>query len=178
MAETAPSDLRVAVRLARLARSTPPDDASRWGRRAGWNWHWLRGGRQPAVPETREPALIRETFEAAEENRAVAFAPAARGHCAGPRAAPAIGKRWRDCSAQIQALALGRASKRPYPRSRRIVRMELALDRRWPLPTSLLAHSRALDGDTALLSFSSATAFPGCGRWIGRSVPLRPCGAR
>jgi len=66
-------DLRVALRLAREWRwSAPPEDALRVGAE-GWlarvHSAFVEAGNRLYL-ETHDPALIRETFEAAEENRA------------------------------------------------------------------------------------------------------------
>lgn len=66
-------DLRISVRLARAWRwSIPPDEASRVGAE-GWldqvHSALIEAGNRLYL-ETGDPALLRETFEAAEENRA------------------------------------------------------------------------------------------------------------
>src|ERR1035438_10931253 len=66
-------DLRIALRLARDWRwNAPPDDASRVGAE-GWleqvHSAFVEAGNR-LYQQNHDPAVIRETFEAAEENRA------------------------------------------------------------------------------------------------------------
>ena len=110
--------------------------------------------------ETREPALIRETFEAVEENRASSLrAVFSRGRRADPSMLPPA--YWETLTrlqrAEVQALRAGDAGSREAVAGVRaeLVRMELALGPAVaPLPSSLLERSRqALDDDSVLLSF-------------------------
>ncbi len=110
--------------------------------------------------ETREPALIRETFEAAEENRAGSLrAVLSRGRTADPSALPAA--YWETLArlqrAEVQALRTEDTQSQDTVAGVRaeLVRMELALGPALaPLPSSLLERTReALDDDSALLSF-------------------------
>src|SRR5258708_25495955 len=86
------ADLRIAVRVAREWRwNMPPDDAARIGTE-GWlelvHSALVEAGNKLYL-ETGEPALIRETFEAAEENRAGSLRPVlSRGRTADPSALP------------------------------------------------------------------------------------------
>jgi tetratricopeptide (TPR) repeat protein len=76
------ADLRVAVRLARAWRwSAPPNDAMRIGAE-GWLdmvYSALADAGNQLYMETHDPALIRETFEAVEENRANSLRVLAEG---------------------------------------------------------------------------------------------------
>ena len=157
------ADLRVAVRLARVWRwNMPPDDAARIGTE-GWlelvHSALVEAGNKLYL-ETGEPALIRETFEAAEENRAGSLrAVLSRGRTADPSALPAA--YWETLAglqrAEVQALRTGDArSQETVARVRaELVRMEVALGPALaPLPSSLVERTRkALDDDSALLSF-------------------------
>jgi tetratricopeptide (TPR) repeat protein len=157
------ADLRIAVRLAREWRwNMPPDDASRIGTE-GWlelvHSALVEAGNRLYL-ETGEPALIRETFEAAEENRAGSLrAVLWRGRTADPSALPAA--YWETLArlqrAEVQALRTEDTKNRDTVASVRaeLVRMEVAQGPALaPSPSSLLEHTReALDDDSALLSF-------------------------
>ncbi|MGD0774159.1 MAG: CHAT domain-containing protein [Candidatus Solibacter sp.] len=157
------ADLRIAVRLARGWRwNMPPDDASRMGTE-GWlelvHSALVEAGNRLYL-ETREPALIRETFEAVEENRASSLR-AVLGRGRTPDRAELPPAYWETLArlqrAEVQAL------RRPDARSQEtvasvraeLVLMELALGPAMaPLPSSLLERTRrALDDGSALLSF-------------------------
>src|SRR5664279_5983140 len=111
--------------------------------------------------ETREPALIRETFEAVEENRASSLrAVLARGRTPAPSGLPPA--YWETLArlqrAEVQALRTQRDARiQETVASVRaeLVRMELALGPAVAsLPSSLLERTRrALDDESALLSF-------------------------
>jgi tetratricopeptide (TPR) repeat protein len=156
-------DLRIAVRLARVWRwNTPPDDAARMGTE-GWlelvHSALVEAGNRLYL-ETRDPALIRETFEAVEENRAGSLrAVLSRGRWTGPNGLPPA--YWETLArlqrAEVQALRTPGARGQETVASVRaeLVRMELALGPAVaPLPSSLLELSRqALDEESVLLSF-------------------------
>jgi tetratricopeptide (TPR) repeat protein len=176
-------DLRIAVRLARDWRwNAPRDEPSRMGTE-GWlelvHAALVEAGNRLYL-ETREPALIRETFEAAEENRAGSLrAVLSRGRWADPSGLPpayweALARLQR---AEVQALRTRTLFNRDVINQHvinqhvfnqdagseetiagvrsELVRMELALGPAvGPLPSSLLERTRqALDDDSALLSF-------------------------
>ena len=157
------ADLRIAVRLARDWRwNAPPDDASRMGTE-GWlelvHSALVEAGNRLYL-ETREPALIRETFEAAEENRASSLrAVLSRGRTPDPSGLPPA--YWETLArlqrAEVQALRTPDARSQETVAGVRaeLVRMELALGPAVaPLPSSLLERTRqALDDESALLSF-------------------------
>lgn len=157
------ADLRIAVRLARDWRwNAPRDDASRMGTE-GWlelvHSALVEAGNRLYL-ETREPALIRETFEAAEENRASSLrAVFSRGRT--PDASGLPPAYWETLArlqrAEVQALRTPDARIQETVAGVRaeLVRMELALGPAVaPLPSSLLEHTRrALDDESALLSF-------------------------
>lgn len=157
------ADLRIALRLARDWRwNLPPDEASRMGTE-GWlelvHSAFVEAGNRLYL-ETREPALIRETFEATEENRAGSLrAVLSRGRALDAAALPPA--YWEVMTrlqrAEVEALRSkdsdGQANVAPIRAE--LVRMELALGPAvTPLPGSLLERTRlALDGDSVLLSF-------------------------
>jgi tetratricopeptide (TPR) repeat protein len=157
------ADLRIAVRLAREWRwNMPPDDALRIGTE-GWlelvHSALVEAGNR-LYQETGEPALIRETFEAAEENRAGSLRGVlGRGRTADPSALPA--EYWETLArlqrAEVQALRRGDTQSQDTVAGVRaeLMRMELALGPALgPAPPSLLERTReALDDDSALLSF-------------------------
>jgi tetratricopeptide (TPR) repeat protein len=157
------SDLRVAVRLARVWRwNAPPDDASRMGTE-GWlelvHSALVEAGNRLYL-ETGDTLLTAETFEAAEENRASSLrAVLSRGRTADPSGLPP--GYWETLArlqrAEVQALRKQDAESQDTVASVRaeLVRMEVALGPAVaPLPSSLVERTRqALDGDSALLSF-------------------------
>jgi tetratricopeptide (TPR) repeat protein len=156
-------DLRIAVRLARDWRwNAPPDDAARMGTE-GWlalvHSALVEAGNRLYL-ETREPALIRETFEAVEENRASSLrAVLSRGRTPDPSGLPPA--YWETLArlqrAEVQALRTQdtRSQETVAGVRAELVRMELALGPAVaPLPSSLLERTRqALDDESALLSF-------------------------
>jgi tetratricopeptide (TPR) repeat protein len=157
------ADLRIAVRLAREWRWTAPhDDTSRMGTE-GWlelvHSALVEAGNRLYL-ETREPALIRETFEAVEENRAGSLrATLARGRTPDASALPPA--YWETLArlqrAEVNALRSHDARSQQTVASVRaeLVRMELTLGPAMaPVPSGLLELTRqALDEDSALLSF-------------------------
>ena len=157
-------DLRIAVRLARDWRwNAPPDDAARMGTE-GWldlvHAALVEAGNRLYL-ETREPALIRETFEAVEENRASSLrAVLSRGRTPDPSGLPPA--YWETLArlqrAEVQALRTQRDARIQETVAgvrAELVRMELALGPAVAsLPSSLLERTRrALDDESALLSF-------------------------
>jgi tetratricopeptide (TPR) repeat protein len=156
-------DLRIAVRLARDWRwNMPPDDTSRMGTE-GWlelvHSALVEAGNRLYL-ETRDPALIRETFEAVEENRAGSLrAVLSRGRWTDPNGLPPA--YWETLArlqrAEVQALRMPDARGQETVAGVRaeLVRMELALGPAVaPQPSSLLELSRqALDEESVLLSF-------------------------
>jgi tetratricopeptide (TPR) repeat protein len=156
-------DLRIAVRLARDWRwNAPRDDASRMGTE-GWlelvHSALVEAGNRLYL-ETGEPALIRETFEAAEENRASSLRIVlSRGRTPDPSGLPPVF--WETLArlqrAEVQALRTQDAHSQETVAGVRaeLVRMELALGPAVaPPPSSLLERTRqTLDDDSALFSF-------------------------
>ena len=154
-------DLRIAVRLARAWRwSAPPYDAARTGAEGLLDQVYSAlveaGNRQ--YLETGDPALIRETFEAAEENRAGSLRELLFG-----RRAAAV-----DAAASWEALDRlqrqeAQALRTQNPRAEAVVRATRAeIIRMQTVPdtathsaaTGLLERTQAaLDSHTALLSF-------------------------
>ena len=157
------ADLRIAVRLARDWRwNAPPDDAARMGTE-GWlelvHSALVEAGNRLYL-ETRAPALIRETFEAVEENRASSLrAVLSGGRRPDPSGLPPA--YWETLArlqrAEVRALRTEDAGSQETVASVRaeLVRMELALGPAVAsLPSSLLERTRrALDDESALLSF-------------------------
>src|SRR5207248_2747714 len=146
-------DLRIAVRLARDWRwSAPPDDTARIGAE-GWleqvHSTLIEAGNRLYL-ETHDPALLRETFEAAEENRAsslrallaerrdaeAAKLPPAYWEALGRlQAAEVRALRIKDDASALESVAATRAE---------LTRMEVALGpAASPLPTALLDRTRA-----------------------------------
>src|SRR5674476_666123 len=149
------SDLRIAVRLARDWRwSMPPDEAARVGME-GWlelvHSALVEAGNRLYL-ETRDPALLRETFEAVEENRASSLrAVVSRGRTPDPAGLPPA--YWETLArlqrAEVQALRTqqdARIQETVAGVRAELVRMELALGPAVAsLPSSLLERTlRAL----------------------------------
>jgi CHAT domain-containing protein len=156
-------DLRIAVRLARAWRwSAPPGEAARVGVEG-----WLEQVHSALVEtgnrlylETRDPALIRETFEAAEENRANSLRALVSGRGATATAdlpAPYWETLVRLQRAEVEALRNKNPRAEEAVRATRaeLIRMEASADPASdPLPLGLLERARAaLASDSALLSF-------------------------
>jgi CHAT domain-containing protein/tetratricopeptide (TPR) repeat protein len=150
-------DLRVAMRLARAWRwSAPAGDAARIGAEG-----WLHGVHSALIEagnrlylKTHDAALVRETFEAAEENRSSSLrALLERGDAAQLPAAywEALNRLQR---AEIQALRGGSRGAAGGARAE-IDRMEASLAPAWAPPAGgVLSRAQAsLGRDTALLSF-------------------------
>ena len=157
------SDLRIALRLARAWRwSIPPDDASRIGAE-GWleevHSAMVEAGNRLYL-QTGEAALIGETFEAAEENRAASLrAIFSRRATAAVSDLPA--PYWEALKrlqrAEVEALRSGNPEAEEALSAVRaeLVRMETASDAiSVSLPTDLLGKAQAALGeDSALFSF-------------------------
>ena len=154
-------DLRIAARLARAwRRSAPPYDDARTGAEGMLDQLYsalVEAGNRLYL-ETGDPALIRETFEAAEENRASSL----RELLFGRRAAAAdVAASWEALDRlqreEAQALRTQDPHAQDVVRATRaeIVRMQALPDAvAHPATTSLLERTRAaLDSHTALLSF-------------------------
>jgi len=153
-------DLRVAVKLGRAWQwSAPPDQTARIGTE-GWldkvYSALIEAGNQLYL-ETANPRLARETFEAAEENRAASLRWLARE--ANPEALPesfweALNELQR---AEVQALRLADAGARDALDSAhaRLVALEASLGPAWErLPGGLLDRTRrSLGPETAWLGF-------------------------
>jgi len=154
------ADLRVALKLGRAWRwSAPPDPAARIGTEQWLNKVYaalIEAGNRLYL-ETGDQALLRETFEAAEENRAASLrALAGRTD---PEFLPAgfweaLGELER---AEVQALRDGGAGaqERLEKAHARLVSLEASLGPAWqPLPGGLLERTRrALPANTAWFSF-------------------------
>ncbi|MGA3096735.1 MAG: CHAT domain-containing protein [Bryobacteraceae bacterium] len=154
-------DLRIALRLARAwLRSAPADDASRMGAE-GWLekvYAALIEAGNRLYLETRDPALIRETFEAAEENRASSLRALMGANRPGAGLPQSY---WATIAhlqrAEVEALRSGAPDEGDAVRADLavLVRMEAAVTPGTdPLPAALLERTQsALGGDAALLSF-------------------------
>lgn len=155
-------DLRIALRLARAWRwSAPRDDASRVGNE-GWLDQvyaaFIDAGNRLYV-ETRDPALIRETFEAAEENRAGSLRALFQERQAQMAELPQ--SYWEALSglqrAEIAALrSIDSAAQRQVQAARvQLAVMEASsVSPGQPTPGEMLPHlESALDTETLLLTF-------------------------
>lgn len=157
------ADLRIAVRLARDWRwSTTAEDATRIGGEG-----WLEKVHSALVEagnrlylENRDPALVRETFEAAEENRASSL----RSVLSARRTQPASDlppAYWETLvrlqQAEVAALRTrdSRADAAVRATRAELVRMEVALDPvSAPSGNALVDRARnIINPDSALLSF-------------------------
>jgi CHAT domain-containing protein len=154
-------DLRTAVRLARAWRwSAPPYDAARIGAEGILEQVYsalVEAGNRLYL-ETGDPALIRETFEAEEENRAGSL----RELLFGRRATNGdVAASWKALDRlqleEAQALRTQDPHAQDAVRATRaeIVRMQALPDAAaHPATTGLVERARAaLDSDTALFSF-------------------------
>ena len=161
--QDAMADLRIAVRLARGWRWTaPPDNASRMGTE-GWlelvHSALVEAGNRQYL-ESHDAALIRETFEAAEENRAGSLR-AVLSRSSRPDTSGLPPAYWEVLTrlqrAEVQALRAPGAESRETVAGVRaeLVRMEVALGPAMapPQPALLDRTRQALDAGTALLSF-------------------------
>jgi len=154
-------DLRTAVRLARAwRRSVPPYDDARTGAEGMLNQVYsalVEAGNRLYL-ETGDPALIRETFEAAEENRTSSLRELLFGRRADAVDVAASGGALdRLQREEAQALRTQDPNALDMVRATRaeIVRMQALPDAvAQSAATSLLERTRAaLDSHTALLSF-------------------------
>jgi CHAT domain-containing protein len=153
-------DLRIALRLARADRwSVPAADVTRIGAEGMLEQvhsDLIEAGNRLYF-ETHNPALIRETFEAAEENRANSLRQLVNGRRTQTENLPPA---YWEAIARLQraeVAALRRADAQQAVRAARadLVRMEASLvpDSK-PLPVKLMDRVQAaLGSDTALLSF-------------------------
>jgi CHAT domain-containing protein len=160
-------DLRIAQRLARGWRwNAPPDDAARAGAES-----WLAKVHSSLIEaanrlylQSHDPALLRESFEAAEENRGNSLRALVARRAADPTNIPA--PYWEALArlqrAEIQALRTpSAASLDAAARSRaELARLELELPgvAPQPLPGLLDSARAALDGDSVLLTFQTGDA--------------------
>ena len=155
------ADLRVALRLAReWRRSAPPADTIGIGVE-GWlalvHSAFVEAGNR-LYQQTGDPSLIRETFEAAEENRAGSLR--ALLHSRDTRDSDAFPPDYWEAlarlqRAEIQALRSGAGQDAVQAAQADLVRREIALGpAAAPLPAELTETTRqALDPDTVLLAF-------------------------
>jgi CHAT domain-containing protein len=154
-------DLRIAARLARAWRwSAPPYDAARTGAEGMLDQVYsalVEAGNRLYL-ETGDPALIRETFEAAEENRAGSLRELLFGRRAVSVDVAATGEALdRLQREEAQALRTQDPHAQDVVRATRaeIVRMQALPEAvAHPATTGMLERTRAaLDSHTALLSF-------------------------
>ena len=152
-------DLRTAVRLGRAWRwSAVPDDGGRIGEE-GWLEHvvaaFIEAGNRLYL-RTEDPALLRETFEVLEENRASSLRLL---HAARSGVLPA--DYWEDMAAlqtaEVRALRSGKAEDQEAAASARaaVARLEASLARQPEsgAGTLLGRAQQALSSDAALFSF-------------------------
>ncbi len=155
-------DLRIAVRLSRAWRwSAPPNDAGRLGTEEMLDQVYaalIEAGNRLYL-ETRDPALIRETFEAAEENRAASLRADAAASPGATGLSPAY---WETLlrlqRAEVQALRSDSEAARQEAMSARadLARVTAGeFSAQPPLPSEGLTDrvQAALDDRSALLSF-------------------------
>jgi CHAT domain-containing protein len=160
--EEALADLRIAVRLARAWRwSAPPEDGMRMGAESRLDQvdSALMDAGNRLYRQTGDAALVRETFEAAEENRASSLRALVEGRKAAAESLPS--SYWASLLRLQRAEVL--AVRRPNAESEERVlsaRAEVAQleasSASGPAPSvdNLLRRAIArLDPDTALLSF-------------------------
>ena len=178
-------DLHVAVRLARAWRGSAfQDDAGRVGAE-----QWLELVHSALIEagnrlylQTRDPALIRETFEAAEENRASSLR-ALLGDKRAPDRPPAY---WEALArlqrAEVNALRTKDERAEDEVRATRaeLIRLEAAvLPGSDSLPTALLEGARAaLGADDALLSFHLGDSISWLWALDGAGLQVYPLPAR
>ncbi|MBZ5620904.1 MAG: CHAT domain-containing protein [Acidobacteriia bacterium] len=154
-------DLRIAVRLARAFRwSAPAADATRIGAEGILDHvhsELIEAGNRLYI-ETRDPALIRETFEAAEENRANSLRQLVNGR----RTQTALPASYWEAIARLQRaeIAALRSSDAGTQQAVHAARAELVLMEASLVPDSQPLSGRLMDrvqaaltSDTALLSF-------------------------
>ncbi|HTS61508.1 MAG TPA: CHAT domain-containing protein [Candidatus Acidoferrales bacterium] len=155
------ADLRIAVRLAREWRWTvPPEDAARIGAEG-----WLEQVHSALVEagnrlyrETGDPSLIRETFEAAEENRASSLRALLRTRESDPRKKfpPEYWEALANLQrAEVQALRSPGGAPGLERARADLIRVESGLGSLVdPAPDRVLESARVtLDSGTVLLSF-------------------------
>jgi len=159
--EEAIADLRIAIRLAREWRwSVLPEDAARIG--AEGELHAVHAALVEAgnrlYQRTHDAALIRETFEAAEENRANSLRALLRSHemelrnSFPPEYWEALARLQR---AEVQALRSGSGGEALSAARTDLARMESAMGPAVAsLPPAILERAQQhLSGDSALLTF-------------------------
>jgi tetratricopeptide (TPR) repeat protein len=164
------ADSRVAVRLARAWRwSAPPNDAMRIGAE-GWLdmvYSALADTGNQLYTETHDPAIIRETFEAVEENRANSLRVLVEGR---KDAAANLPPSYWDAASMLQRAEVT-ALRSPTPASEesvrsaraRVAQIEASSTNGPPTTGKLLSRARAaLDQDTVIFSFHVGTG----GSWM------------
>ena len=155
-------DARIAVRLARSWRAEPPDDLTRIGSEGildDIQATLIQAGNRLYL-ETGDPALIRETFEAVEENRASSLRVLARRR---PLASGSRPPAYWEAVARLQAAELAALREETPANLDRVAAARVEVDgmesesgAQSLLPAGqLLDRVRgALDEDTALYSFA------------------------
>jgi CHAT domain-containing protein len=164
-------DLRIAVRLARVwAWLASPDDAARIGAE-GWLdrvYSALIETGNRLYLQTGDPALIRETFEAAEENRASSLRTLLNAHGDAVPMSPAYLEAMRRLqTAEVHALRDGSSGSEEKIRSANaeLAMLDASIGAAPQLPTQgvLRRAQSLLDSNSALITFHlSAT---GCWMW-------------
>jgi CHAT domain-containing protein len=155
-------DARIAVRLARSWRAEPPDDFTRIASEGildDVHGALIHAGNRLYL-QTGDSALLRETFEAVEENRASSLRALTLRRRSPAGSWPAA---YWEAAAGLQAAELAALRENTSANRERLARARFEVDRaeaetdpaRLPPPGQLLDRVRAaLDGDTALLSFA------------------------
>lgn len=155
------ADLRIAIRLAREWRwSVLPEDAARIGAEGelqAVHSAFVEAGNR-LYQKTRQSTLIRETFEAAEENRASSLRALLRSHeielrnSFPPEYWESLARLQR---AEVQALRTGSGADSLAAARADLARMESSMGPAVaPLPARILEITqRRLNSDTVLLSF-------------------------
>lgn len=152
-------DLRTALRLGRAWRwSTPADDAAQVGTEAMLDQvhsAFIEAGNRLYL-QAHDPALLRETFQAVEENRAASLRALLRDSRPAPRDLPESywGAVERYQHAEVTALGNGRVAGLETARAD-LIRWEasLGLDSHAVPPDLVEASRLVIQPDTALFSF-------------------------
>jgi len=163
-------DARIAVRLARSWRAEPPSDLTRIGSEGildDIHNTLIQAGNRLYL-ETRDPALIRETFEAVEESRASSLRALARRRRLPPGSRPPA---YWEAVARLQAAELAALREENVANRDRVAAARVEVDgmesqsgeQSLPPAGQLFDRVRAaLDEDSALFSF----AVGGSASWL------------
>ena len=177
-------DARIAVRLARSWRAEPPDDLTRIGSEGildDIHATLIQAGNRLYL-ETGDPALIRETFEAVEENRASSLRVLARRRPL-PLGEPASGLL--GGGGPLAGRGAGGAARRKCRRTWIASPRRASKWTAWRASPARNRCCRPADCSTGCagrstripLSIASrwGIPLPGCGRWTGRGWRFTLC---